>query len=59
MKELALKALADGQLKGQNALTEQKKEIDQQIKTTTGAVRERWKYKLAKWQLTKATSRRL
>jgi hypothetical protein len=54
MKEQALKALADEQLKDQNALKEQKKEIDQQIKTTTGAVREQWKYKLAKWQLTKA-----
>jgi hypothetical protein len=54
MKEQALKALADEQLKDQNALKEQKKEIDQQIKTTTGAVREEWKYKLAKWQLTKA-----
>lgn len=54
IKEQALKALADEQLNDQNALKEQKKEIDQQIRTTTGAVREQWKYKLAKWQLTKA-----
>jgi hypothetical protein len=54
MKEQALKELAAEELKEQDALKAAKQEIDQQIKATSGAVLEQWKYELAKWKLQKA-----
>jgi hypothetical protein len=54
MKEQALKDLAAENLKEQNTLKAEKQQIDQQIRTTTGTVREEWKDALAKWKLAKA-----
>jgi hypothetical protein len=49
-----LKELAAEELKEQDALKAAKQGIDQQIKTTSGAVLEQWKNELAKWKLQKA-----
>jgi hypothetical protein len=49
-----LKELTAEQRKEQDALKADKKEIDHQMKTTSGAILEQWQYKLAKWKLEKA-----
>jgi len=47
--------LLDSQLKAkEDALKAEKQYIDYQIKNSSGAIRERWKYMLAQWRLEKA-----